>query len=77
MQKRRQGAHRKVCSAIVRGELKPIKELSCVDCGAQATIYEHRDYTKPLDVEPVCHKCNSARGPGLPYPSRESILLAQ
>jgi hypothetical protein len=30
-------------------------------------VYEHRDYTKPLQVEPVCRSCNALRGPGKPY----------
>lgn len=38
-------------------------EYACVDCGLPAFYYEHRDYTRPLDVEPVCPKCNSKRGP--------------
>jgi len=37
--------------------------IECVDCGAPATCYDHRDYSKPLDVEPVCWKCNAQRGP--------------
>jgi hypothetical protein len=39
--------------------------IMCVDCERPATIYEHRDYSKPLDVEPVCHLCNVRRGPAL------------
>lgn len=35
---------------------------ACVDCGAAATVYEHRDYTRPLAVEPVCRPCNHKRG---------------
>lgn len=37
-------------------------EYACVDCGKAAQVYEHRDYGKPLDVEPVCHSCNQKRG---------------
>lgn len=36
--------------------------VRCVDCGDVATDYEHRDYFRPLDVEPVCHGCNVRRG---------------
>lgn len=50
--------------AIRRGELRPPKEKGCVDCGGQATTYDHRDYSKPLDVDPVCMGCNIRRGPG-------------
>lgn len=35
----------------------------CVDCGAPADRYDHRDYSKPLDVEPVYCSCNGRRGP--------------
>jgi hypothetical protein len=41
----------------------------CVDCGKRATCWEHRDYGKPLDVEPTCHRCNLRRGPAK-YPNR-------
>ena len=37
--------------------------IECVDCGKRATEYDHRDYNKPLDVEPVCNTCNRLRGP--------------
>jgi hypothetical protein len=47
------------------GLLPPVKTRTCVDCGAQATCYDHRDYGKPLMVEPVCYKCNSRRGPAI------------
>lgn len=36
---------------------------ACVDCGAKATCYDHRDYSKPWAVEPVCDRCNTLRGP--------------
>ena len=36
--------------------------VACRDCGAQAHHYDHRDYTRPLEVEPVCRKCNRRRG---------------
>lgn len=38
----------------------------CVDCGNGATEYEHRDYNKPLAVEPVCRTCNHRRGSAIP-----------
>ncbi|MCO5355094.1 hypothetical protein NG899_05165 [Acidovorax kalamii] len=37
----------------------------CVDCGASATCYDHRDYSKPWMVEPVCDGCNTRRGPAI------------
>lgn len=37
--------------------------VRCTDCPKPATDYDHRDYDKPLSVEPVCHGCNIKRGP--------------
>jgi hypothetical protein len=36
--------------------------IACVDCGEAAREYDHRDYARPLDVQPVCRKCNKKRG---------------
>jgi hypothetical protein len=56
-------AHQAVHQAIKDGGLPRISDgMKCVDCGAQAEAYDHRDYNKPLDVELVCHPCNSRRG---------------
>lgn len=38
----------------------------CADCGDRAIQYDHRDYNKPLVVDPVCQSCNLRRGPGKP-----------
>ena len=38
-------------------------QTPCIDCGATATCYDHRDYSKPWAVEPVCDRCNKLRGP--------------
>jgi hypothetical protein len=56
-------AHRAVRRAVMSGALRPAPAYYCVDCGNQASEYDHRDYTKPLDVDPVCHRCNLLRGP--------------
>lgn len=37
----------------------------CVDCGAPAYEYDHRDYGQPLKVDAVCRACNCKRGPGI------------
>ena len=58
-------AHLEVARAIRRGTLKRPDEFVCVDCAKPALQYDHRDYTKPLDVVPVCRSCNILRGPGL------------
>ena len=49
--------------AILSGLLKPPNQQLCADCGEPAKFYDHRDITKPLDVEPVCNGCNVRRGP--------------
>lgn len=61
-------AARYVISRMIRrGEKERASAHLCVDCGAQARDWDHRDYSKPLDVEPVCRGCNVRRGPGAPY----------
>lgn len=61
----RKDAHSQVYQAIQRGALPALSgSVKCVDCAiAPADVYDHRDYTKPLQVEPVCYGCNRARGP--------------
>lgn len=60
-------ASRSVHTAIKKGLLPPItKDTKCVDCGAAALVYDHRDYNRPLSVEPVCCKCNVRRGAAIP-----------
>lgn len=57
-------AKRKVRIAIVAGMLPRASVFDCIDCGEPAKCYDHRDYRKPLDVEPVCVGCNKKRGSG-------------
>lgn len=53
-----------VLKAVASGTLKYLDgSVKCVDCGNPAIHYDHRDYGKPLEVEPVCGSCNLARGP--------------
>lgn len=53
-----------VVKAKAAGVLPPLDgSIACVDCGAPAKHYDHRDYSRPLDVEPCCHSCNLRRGP--------------
>lgn len=61
------GAHILVASAIRYGYLPHPTTLVCVDCGVPATEYDHRDYSKPLEVDAVCRSCNFARGPAKPF----------
>lgn len=67
MSYRRRAGVRAVWLAIKAGQLPPPKTLICVDCGKGAFCYDHRDYRKPLAVDPVCKSCDSMRGPGKPY----------
>ena len=55
-----------VKKAVKAGLLAPVKTLFCVDCGKPAQCYEHRNYNKPLDVQPVCRSCNYHRGAAIP-----------
>lgn len=64
--------------AIKRGQIPAINhDTKCVDCGKPARDYEHRYYSRPLDVEPVCRGCNQKRGPALDvhefYPFSQSL----
>lgn len=56
-------ATRKVGREIKAGRMKPATAYNCVDCGAPAKHYEHRNYSEPLCVDPVCRRCNRLRGP--------------
>lgn len=51
---------------IREGRMPPPSDFCCVDCGRVAREYDHRDYGRPLDVQPVCLPCNVRRGPGRP-----------
>ena len=55
-------AYAAVAQAVKTGDLPKVKSQVCVDCGNQAKHYDHRDYDKPLDVDPVCVSCNLKRG---------------
>lgn len=64
-----------VRKAIERGWMQPAGELSCDDCYEPATCYDHRDYTKPLDVDAVCESCNTLRGPAVQFAAfREAFI---
>jgi len=56
----------KVKKAVKKGLLVSAKKLQCLDCGLPAFCYDHRDYNKPLEVEPVCRSCNYRRGSAIP-----------
>jgi hypothetical protein len=51
---------------IREGRMQRAHTLKCMDCGSNASDYDHRDYNRPLDVQPVCRSCNLRRGPAIP-----------
>lgn len=59
----RQQAISMVAKAVREGRLPRVSTQVCVDCGKQAQAYDHRRYSAPLDVVPVCTPCNFKRGP--------------
>ena len=60
------GSYAIVKVAVECGILPKLTESTkCVDCGEKATVYEHRDYMKPLDIDFTCQSCNVKRGAGL------------
>jgi hypothetical protein len=68
-----------VCRAVKAGRLTNLRDSNvlCTDCKLRrATNYEHRDYSKPLEVEPICISCNLMRGPAIlskPVPVRRFL----
>jgi hypothetical protein len=62
-------AHKAVARARRLGQLPDPATLDCVDCGGYAIEYDHRDYSKPLEVQPVCRRCNLKRGPAIGSPA--------
>lgn len=67
-------ANTKVGAAIAKGVLPRAKTQKCVDCGRDASCWDHRDYDAPLEVEAVCSSCNRKRGPAK-FASRLSKAL--
>jgi len=58
-----------VSQAIRDGKLQHLSKkeshgLLCQDCNNPAQCWDHRDYSKPLNVDPVCFSCNLKRGSG-------------
>jgi hypothetical protein len=59
--KRRARYH--IVKAIASGTMLPASRYECWDCNEPAVCYDHRNYARPLDVQPVCKACNGRRGP--------------
>jgi len=67
----RSKAHSMVACAIRVGLLPKLDgSIVCTDCVEPAHEYDHRDYGRPLDVEPVCRSCNKRRGSAT-YPTAD------
>jgi len=47
--------------AIRSGKLQKSSACICQDCGKAANQYHHEDYSKPLDVIPLCKHCHIQR----------------
>jgi hypothetical protein len=61
-----QGAHIIVQAAVRHGILPKLDgSIDCTDCDKPAAQYDHRDYMKPMEVDPVCCSCNQLRGMGI------------
>lgn len=54
-----------VAKAKQEGGLSPPTGM-CTDCDQPAAMYDHRDYNRPLDVDPVCKGCNVRRKSAIP-----------
>ena len=52
-----------VTRAVLSGSLPRAKTEKCRRCDNQAHAWDHRDYSKPLDVIPLCRACNNRAEP--------------
>lgn len=59
----RNEAKRRLNAEIQAGRMPRARELYCHDCERPALDYDHRDYSQPLKVTPLCRSCNLMRGP--------------
>lgn len=68
-------AVRAVKRAVKNGRLPNLKKkcIKCADCDARATAYDHRRYSRPLEVEPVCRLHNRLRGFALDQTFKDAI----
>lgn len=44
--------------AVRTKQIPPVKERACDCCGEAARHYHHPDYSKPLEVVPLCESCH-------------------
>lgn len=74
MKKIHRGVRRNLSYAIMTGKIQKAEGQVCVDCGGIAVCYDHRDYGQPLQVDPVCKKCNNHRGPAIKFGWRAAAV---
>lgn len=58
MNRKNHATHHVVRAAVKSGQLPHIDTQSCAHCGQAAAEYHHPDYSRPLDVVPLCHSCH-------------------
>jgi hypothetical protein len=68
MERLKKQAQNVLTRAIAKGLLAPAKDYMCANCGNSRLEnpdllmeYHHENYSKPLDVIPLCHKCHLLR----------------
>lgn len=70
-------SHRCLSEARKRGWLPNLKShlYFCTrpGCPREAYVYDHRSYFRPLDVWPVCWKCNIEAGHAAPGPGWDGV----
>lgn len=51
-------AQKAVTDAVRSGKIPRVTSMKCKMCGNAAKEYHHDDYSKPLDVVPLCVSCH-------------------
>lgn len=64
-----------VAAAVSSGKLPSLSRtyVQCYDCTRRAQHYDHWDYNRKLDVEPVCRCCNISRGKTVNAPDNNRL----
>jgi len=59
-----------VRACVNRAGLRVPKGTICSNCGVRwALVFDHRYYSQPYRVTPVCRSCNIKMGPAFDLPS--------
>lgn len=51
-------ANNMIYREVAANRLPPVRTLKCDTCDKQARHYHHPDYSKPLEVIPLCESCH-------------------